>query len=210
MEGTKYHIGVAGDVQVWVSPTFKDSELLVFLVNGGDRPVTFAPESMVLRADKLSGAGSSSFNLKVFSASDYEKKVRNKQAWAAALYGLAAGMANTPQAQNSTYSGTYNSTYSAVGYPNVYGQGSFMGTVTTWPSAADYAEANARTNAQLQAMGSQLRESFDAMAATLMRTHTLAAGSYYGGVVHYKKKKADRYELTVPFAGESFRFEFER
>ena len=210
VEGTHYYVGIAGELQVWVSPNAKESEALIFLVNGSDTTVTFAPENILLRAEKSARQGNPRIQLEVFGAERYEKKVRNQQAWTAALYGLAAGMANTPQPQTSTYSGSYNSNYYSPGYSNVYGSGTFMGNVTTWPSASDYAESNARTQAQVQAMGSQLKASFEAMAATLMRTHTLMPGSYYGGVVHHKKKKADRYFMTVPFAGTAFEFEFTR
>ncbi len=202
IEGTEFRVGVSGETQVWLSPQPSDHQLLVYMVNGADRSVTFAPQSIRVKAFRNMAKGVQETSLQTFSAGQWEKKVQTRQAWAAALAGAAAGMANQPQAQNSSVYGNYSS------YGSSYNNGSYYGTITTWPSAQDYAEANARTQAQVRAMGTQLKQSFQAMASTLMRTHTFAPDSFYGGVVVYKKQKADKFLVTIPFAGVDFEFEF--
>jgi hypothetical protein len=53
-------------------------------------------------------------------------------------------------------------------------------------------------------MNAQLQSSFDAMAQTLARRHTLPPGSYYGGIVRFRKKRAVQYQVSVPFGERVF------
>jgi hypothetical protein len=204
VNGTNFLIGSSRDVQVWVA-FFKEKDpyAMVYLVNGSHAPITFAPESIQARSIRDRKDGKEETPIKTFGADEYEKKVRNRQALAAALLGAAAALSNQPQPKTSTYNGGYT-----VNGPNGYGYGSYYGTITQWPTASDYAAANARTAAQVKAMGSQLERSFQSMAATLMRTNTLNPGTYYGGLVHFERHRGSGVKLAVSFGGESFSFEF--
>lgn len=205
--GTAFVIGSTEDLQVWVAFTAgRDPQALVYVVNASDRRITFAPEAIRATAVRSTKSGVSRLAVGTFSATDYEKKVRNKQAWQAFLHGAAAGMANQPQPQRESFSGGYSS-YRPF-QPGSQLHGSFYGQITRWPTAADYAAARERTAAQVNAMGEQLRASFDAMAATLMRTHTLEPNSFYGGIVHFERFRGERVILTIPFGGSAFVTEF--
>ncbi len=205
--GTAFVVGSTDDLQLWVAFTIgRDPQALVYVVNASDRRITFSPESITATAVRTTREGVTRASVKAFSAADYEKKVRNKQAWQAALYGAAAAMANQPQPQHGTFSGGY-SAYRPY-QPGAQVVGSFYGQITRWPTAADYAAARERTGAQIQAMGDQLRASFDAMSATLMRTHTLETGSYYGGVVHFSRFRGERISLAIPLDGHLFQVDF--
>jgi hypothetical protein len=205
--GTAFVIGSTEDLQVWVAfAAGRDPQALVYIVNASDRRITFAPESIQATAVRSTNAGLSRLPVSTFSAADYERKVRNKQAWQAFLYGAAAGMANQPQPQQESVSGGYSS-YRQL-QPGSQLHGSFYGQITRWPTAADYTAARDRTAAQVNAMGEQLHASFDAMAATLMRTHTLEPNSYYGGIVHFERFRGERVILTIPLGGSVFVTEF--
>jgi hypothetical protein len=214
VNGTEFQVGVLVDLQVWVAyKAAGQPSAMVYVVNGSDHSITFTPASIVITPVSARAARSTTGTMRTFSAEEYEKKVRNRQAWQAALYGAATALANQPQPTTSTVRGSSSTRATAWGpggWASAQGHGTYWGTITTWPSAQDYAAANARTNAQVAAMTSQLSQSFQAMAATLARTHTLAPQSFYGGIVYFQKHRADQYTLTVPFDGEEFRFIFGR
>lgn len=178
--GRRFVVGHSRDLQVWVAPALGPKRaLFVYVVNASDRAITFEPTG--IRASVAEGHPKAGKPVEVWSAEEFERKERAKAGLAAGLMAASAAMANQPQPTTSTYSGTYRS------YGAGYGWGSFHGTITTWPTAADYTAANLRTQAQVAAMGSQLRAGLDAMAATLMRTHTMMPQTYYGGIAHLRR-----------------------
>lgn len=210
VEGTSFVIGSTEDLQLWIALTAgSDPQALVYLVNGSDRAITFAPESIVADLVKTRSGRETRTRMEAFSAATYEKKVRTKQAWEAALYAAAVVYTSRPQPQTSTFSGSYNAYQPYRARPSYYG--SYYGQITTWPTAADYAAASERSAAQMRAMGDQLAASYAALTGSLLQTHTLGPGTYYGGIVHFSKaKKGDRVDLLIPFGGETFgaRFTF--
>lgn len=198
--GRQFQVATAGDLQVWASARGKgDIETLLYLANGSERAITFDPQTIQFDAVRTAQGKSYRLRLRTYSAEEYEKKIQTQQAWTAVLHGVSIGLANRPRPETSDVSGTYIADGS-IGW--------YTGRITTWPSAADYAAANARSQAQIQAMASQLGASFSAMQATLLRRHTLGPRSFVGGVIHSKNIKADRYEMIVPFGDASFRFSF--
>jgi len=208
VEGIPFFFAKTRDLQVWmVFAKAKDPFALVYLVNGSSRPITFVPESIQARSLKITRKKSIATPLKTFSAREFEKKVRNREAWMSAFHAMAVALANQPGAQTSTFNGSYNGSYSTTGAPT-YARGTYTGTITRWPSSADYAAAYERTAAQVQAMSDQLSSSFESMASTLMWTHTMQPESYYGGIVHFERFKGDQVWVKVPFASEVFEFGF--
>jgi hypothetical protein len=212
INGKFFIIGTEGDLQVWASTSRdKELEILLYITNGSERAITFIPEAVLVDAVKMDKKKDAveRKHLRTFTAEEYEKKIGKRQMWEALGNAMAASMANQPQAQTATVTGGYNSsTYSNgyTGYTNTYGN--YSGTITIWPSSADYAAANARTQAQIQAMSAQLNASFRAMQATLLRPHTLLPKSYVGGIVYAEKGKADGYVIRVPFGDSNFDFAF--
>lgn len=205
VNGTSFVIGSGASLQVWVAFTLgSDPQALLFLANGGSESLTFTPEAIRATASKTNRKGTIRSAVQVFGPAEYERKVRNKQAWRATLYGAAVAMSNQPRPQTTSLYG--NVTVQQSGRVPVHG--SYSGVLTTWPSAADYAAANQQTAAQIEAMTGQLHASYDAMAASLLRTHTLLPGTYYGGVVHVAKFKGESITLEIPFGDTVFRATF--
>ncbi|KAB2848302.1 MAG: hypothetical protein F9K44_11205 [Hyphomicrobiaceae bacterium] len=207
VSGTSFVIGATEDLQLWVAfTTGRDPQAFLYLVNGGEEPITFAPDRIRTTAGSLGRKGLSRAPVRVFSASEYEKKVRTKQAWRAALHGAAVGLANQPRPRTSSYQGTFDAHQPLRA--DSYTYGSFAGQITHWPSAADYAAAGQRSAAQIHAMDRQLQASFQAIAQSLLRTHTLMPGSYYGGIVHVARFRGQKLLLEIPFGDEVFRVNF--
>jgi tetratricopeptide (TPR) repeat protein len=201
VNGTMFQVATQGDLQVWMA-CWKGSELqaMLYVVNGTDQTITFFPEQVRVESVRKDGSRSP---LKTFSAEQYERKVSNANAWKAFATALGQSGQNQPQPQTTYTSGRYKvSDYSGNSV-----NGSYHGTITRWPTQADYAEAEARNNARTEAMVSQLSSSFRAISSTLMRTQTLDARSYYGGVV-YMKQSGKHYVMTVPLGGSEFQFSF--
>jgi hypothetical protein len=205
VDGTSFVIGSKDNLQLWVAFTIgNDPQALLFLANGGSEPITFSPEAIRAAATRTTRKGTTRTHVRVFGPTEYEKSVRTKQAWRAALHGAAVALSNQPRPRTTTFEGQQ-----VIQQPGALPfHGSYTGTLTTWPSAADYAAANQRTAAQIQAMTGQLHASYDAMSSSLLRTHTLLPGTYYGGIVHLAKFKGDSILLEIPFGREVFRTNF--
>ena len=204
VNGTSFVVGTSGSLQLWVAFTVgHDPQGLFYLVNGSDIPlITFFPEAIKATVTRAEKKGTTQTPVRVYGAAEYEKKVRTKQAWQAALFGAASALANQPQPQTTTVQGRYNSTQ--IFHPENQVLGTFSGQITSWPSASDYAAAQERSNAQIEAMASQLHASYRAMASTLLRTNTLEPGTYYGGIVHFGRVKGSKIVLNVPYGGATF------
>jgi hypothetical protein len=213
VEGRQFVVGTARDAQIWTSfSTEGGPHAFVYLVNAGSSQQTFLPEEVRATAVRRSRAGDLLEPMHTFGAEEYEQKEQRQKALIGALYGVATAFANLPAPSTSTVQGWTQGRVSAFGSGGyVVGQasGSFYGTVTTWPTARDHAEARARTSAQIAAMNAQLQASFDAMAQTLARRHTLPSGTYYGGIVRFRKERGHEYRLRIPFAGHVFEATFD-
>lgn len=223
IEGTSFVIGTAedGDLQLRVSFTAgRDTQAFVYLANGTGRSITFDPSTITATSFKRESQRVSSAPLRVFGPEEYEKKVRTKQAWSEALNAIAAGMAAHADTKPTTtsYSGAtaHSGDFSARSHSPLGTSvtGSFSGTtsssgvITNWPSAAERNAAIDRRFAQARAIEEQHKASYQAMAASLARKHTLGPGTFYGGIVHLSRARGDKVQLRVPFGGEMFVVEF--
>jgi len=207
VQGQYFTIGRKGDNQVWLCASKGATvDLLVYITNGSDHSVTIMPEQ--IRVESILGKGDKQTRqqMKTYSASQYESKLRNANAWRLALAGFASSMANQPQPKATSVSGGYYGNSSGSYGSNTY-SGSYYGTITEYPNTKDYADARARTNAQMSHLQGQLETSFDQMTQNLMRSHTLDPQSFYGGVVH-AQKWTDDYVVTIPFDGEEYEYFF--
>lgn len=137
--------------------------------------------------------------LKVYTAQEYEKKLTSNAYWAAALYGLGQGFANTPIATTTTYSGYLSS-------------GQYVyGTVHQQPSYADRVVANAITQSNINNFVSGIYSSNANQSSVLARQHTIKPKRDYGGVVHILKKnryKASYFDLIIPVGNEKAKVSF--
>lgn len=207
VEGTSFVVGTTSELQIWVAfTTGPDPQALLYFTNGSDQSTTVFPTSISATSVKESSRGSVEAAVTVLGPEDYERKIRNKQAWEALLFGAATALANRPQPQTTTYQGGV-SMYQANRPRNEW-EGTYYGQITVWPTSADYAAASARSAAQIDAMGEQLRASYAAMTTSLLRNHTMPPHSFYGGIVHFERFKAQRINLAIPFGGTVFNVYF--
>lgn len=223
IEGTAFVIGTAedGDLQVRVSfTTGRDPQAFVYLANGTGRSITFDPSTITATSFKRERERVAALPLRVFGPDEYEKKVRTKQAWSEALNAIAAGMAaygdtqptTTSYREATTLSGDFSArSHSPLGtsVTGTYsGTTSRSGVITNWPSTAERNAAIDRRFAQARAIEEQHKASYQAMASSLARKHTLDPGTFYGGIVHLARARGDKVQLRVPFGGETFVVEF--
>lgn len=202
VNGTSFKVATQGDLQVWMA-VWKGRELqtMLYVVNGSERPITFYPGQILVEALKQGKDGVKRVPIKTFTAEQYERKVSNASALKAFAYAMGSN-GNKPQPQTSYTSGQYE-----VRSSNGTARGSYYGTITRWPSQADYAAAKARDEARLDAMTSQLEASYQATSSSLMRTQTLDPHTYYGGTVYMNTSGKD-YVMTVPLGDASVQFAF--
>jgi len=208
VNGTAFQVGALDSVQVWVSLSEDRDHVLVFVINGTPGPFTFEPASMTFTGERKDGQRAT---LTTYSAADYERKVRRRQILPRALGAFAAGYSSVPQPQTATVQGNATGTATVWG-PNGWATGQasgfYSGTVTTYPSAEDYARARERAAAQTRAMEERLASEFQAVASTLARTQTVDTQAHYGGAVYFEKYRGNRLTVEVPVAGRTFSFEF--
>ncbi|KAB2966078.1 MAG: hypothetical protein F9K16_00220 [Thermoanaerobaculia bacterium] len=223
IEGTSFVIGTAedGDLQLRVSFTAgRDTQAFVYLANGTGRSITFDPSTIAATCFKRERERIAAVPLRVFGPEEYEKKIRTKQAWSEALNGIAAGMAayadtqptTTSYREATTHSGDFSArSRSPLGTSvtgSYSGTTSRSGVITNWPSPAERNAAFDRRFAQARAIEEQHKASYQAMASSLARRHTLNPGTFYGGIVHLSRARGDKVQLRVPFGGEMFVVEF--
>lgn len=99
---------------------------------------------------------------------------------------------------------SYLSTYSAEEYEKKVRPAEGWDTALSILAARDYPAVSTMIQNKTRAKS----DAFQAMTATLMRTHTLDPQSYYGGMVYFENRKAKQYQLYVPFGPKSFTFTF--
>jgi hypothetical protein len=92
-------------------------------------------------------------------------------------------------------------TYSAKGYEKKMRTARGWGTALSILAAEEYPAISSMIQ-------DKTRGTFQAMTTTLMRTHTLAPHTYYGGMIYFEKRKAKQYQMYVPFGPKSFVFLF--
>ncbi len=183
--------------------TLSDLQLGVEVVNETTSPVTFWPEQIATTAVVRRGEGEERIPLKTYTAQEVEKRIRRWNGLGNALDSLSAALDDGPEPKQSQVSGTYSERNYANG-ANVNGR--YNGTVTTYPSDAEKAEAKKEKDDQLAARRADLESKVNALSAVLARTQTIEPGGSYHGIVHFKKKKADEYLVTVPIGKEAFEF----
>jgi len=207
VNGTQFIVGAEGDLQVWVAawrgPEF---QTMIYVVNGSDNAITFYPDSIRVEALKHGRDGVRTRVLKTFSAADYESVVRKRGSNAQMLATLGAWAARPNAPQGDTYV-TKGRSESRNAYGARIGSTSYSGTITRQPTAEDASRQQVRESARAEALKARLDASFQSIAQNLMRTQTLDASTYYGGMV-YSKKDGEEYAVTVPFGDKSFQFRF--
>lgn len=161
-------------------------------------------------------------DLEVLSYEQYMKKVKNKQAWSAALYGIAQGVAasgagyssSTTNFSGNSYTNSYatasgfiGNTYgymnaTASSYSTIYGRSHTQ----SYNGAAAYAaqqNASNNTNTYLQQqyqIKAQINEGY-------AKTNTLQNQTQYAGYFNIKYKKSDNMVINIPINNTVYTFQ---
>ena len=198
------------------------AEVLIF--NGSGETIDFIPTNFIHPTFINGGIATTA---DIMSYEEYNKKVKNHQAWAA----FAVGFANAYSASQAGYSTSYSSG-SAHGY----------GSSTTNASAYAYgsggwgsAYGSSTTNSSVSVYGSSTTTSYNGGAAyaasqnaaantanfmdyqnidrsqikyEYLKRHTLKNGEEISGKINIPYKKADIVEITILFDGKEYVFDF--
>lgn len=154
---------------------------VVEILNKTDMPINFGTDSI---AAYFSGQNKPTV---VYKASDIQKMVQKKAAWASALTSMSGALAT-----NTSY-GT------ACGYGNC---------ITTSVTTPNYfAQANAARNVEAIQYGAGTR--IDELARNYLQITTVRPGLSYGGRIALSKPKVKKWPATlvVNVLGEHFNFE---
>ena len=163
------------------------------------------------------------FDMEVLSASEYDKKVANKQAWNNFWVALGEGMAASQAGQSSsttTYSGSSYTSGSAhasgyvgntYGYANAYGS-AYTTTygqshTTSYNGAAAYA-AQQQANANYNAYANSQYEIREKLSDGYIKLNTIRNEVEFSGYFNIKYKKLDHLIVTMIVDGETFEFTY--
>lgn len=163
------------------------------------------------------------FDMDVLSASEYDKKVANKQAWNNFFVALGEGMAANQAGQSSsttTYSGSSYTSGSAHAYGyvgNTYGYANAYGSAystaygqshtTSYNGAAAYA-AQQQANANYNAYSNSQHEIREKLSDGYVKLNTIRNEVEYSGYFNIKYKKLDHLIVTIFIDGEKFEFTY--
>lgn len=176
-------------------------QIPIIIANNSMFPIDFEPEKITASLLDVNGQ---EFELKVFSADEYMKKVRRQQNWAMALNAFAEGMAASnagysSSTTNSSYSG-YSSSYgsaSAYGsggyaYGSYSGNSSYYGhstsTTTIYNGAAAY-QAQIIASNRIAAYDNALLSERSAKDEGYLKKTTIYPGETISGYIHIQRRK---------------------
>lgn len=196
----------------------------LIISNNSPVPITFD-------ADNVSGVITTKDNLikelKTWSCSEYMKRVRNRQAWAAAAVGFAEGMATanagytTTTSSSSTY---YNGSSSRYGNASAYGSGgyaygTYSGNSTYSGSSSTYSRSttyDAAAAYQTRVLSAQRMSDFrdaqwqerQAKNAGYIKKNTINPGETITGYVLIERKKSKELCVTININGAEYKYDW--
>jgi hypothetical protein len=158
---------------------------------------------------------------KVYTNSEYMKRVSNRQAWNAALvaYGESSAANNAGYSSSSSYSNTsgysttsgsssgyYGNTYGSVsGTSSTYSNSSTYGTTNSYNGATQYAaQQNAQNN-----INNHMNQQYQikrSLNQGYLKMNTISNEQEIFGQVNIKYKNVEEIEIIVPVNGENYIF----
>ena len=180
-------------------------KIIVSVLNGTDKPFNFSTENIRVNLDGEPH--------KVFTYDELVEEVKREQVWAAvaaALGGIADSM-NAANAGHTYNSGTTN-VYAYDNYGNsAYGSGTYSGyTYNAAAAQQAQAAANARTQANMEAINSRSEQSLNELSSTILKKSTVIPQTWHGGYVAIAKipnsEQPHDIQVIVTIAGESHEF----
>lgn len=181
----------------------------IVIANNSMYPIEFDPNNITASLIDKKGE---EYDLKVYSADEYMKKVRRRQNWAMALNGLAEGLAasNAGYSRSTTntsyrgYSSSYGSAsaYGSGGYAygNYSGNTSYYGssrsTTTSYNGAAAY-QAQVMASNRIAAYDNALLSERAAKDEGYLKRTTIYPGETISGYINIERKKG--ISMTIDF-----------
>lgn len=166
-------------------------QITILIQNLSGSDYTFVPDSIYAT---LKDRYNETVRLNVYTNEAYQKKVRRSQAWAAALYGLAAGM----NAASAGYQTSYVATTGYGGY-------TYIQPVTTYNYAAA-SLANMQMSTQLMMMGKQMEADRKIREEGYLKKNTIHYGEGIFGYMNIKRVKGKTMQIVIPLNGTDYVF----
>lgn len=176
-------------------------QIPIIIANNSMFPIDFDPEEITASLQDLKGY---EYDLKVYSAAEYMKKVRRQQNWAIALTAFAESMAASSAGySSSTTTSTYSGHSSSYGSASAYGSGgyafgSYSGSTsysgsstsktTSYNGAAAY-QAQIIASNRIAAYENALLSERAAKNEGYLKKTTIYPGEIISGYIHIQRKK---------------------
>ena len=169
-------------------------QIKVLIQNMSDESYTFDPESIsALLTDKKNNQ----IPLKVYSATGFQKKIRNQQTWAIILTGFADGF----NAGKAGYQTSYVATRGYGGY-------TYLQPVTTYNAyAASQANTTAMTNMII--MSKQMEQDRKFRDEGYLKKATIHSGEGIYGYMNIKYKKGKSVLIKITINGREYFFNWD-
>jgi hypothetical protein len=169
-------------------------QIVIFIKNLGEKPVTFDPEYVESYLNKKDGK---MIPLDIYTYEDYMRKVKNSQAWAMALYGFSTGL----NAGMAGYQTTYTTTYGAGKMP-------YTQVHTTYNYAAASAANMAATN-QIMTLSKLMADERNTKSKGYLKKTTIHPGEGIIGYMNIKRKKGCTMKVLIPVEKNRYMFEWD-
>lgn len=169
-------------------------QILIFIKNLGEESVLFDPS---LVTSSLKNNYSDTLEMKVYTYELFMKKVKNRQAWAMALTGLAAGM----NAGSAGYQTTYTTSYGAgrIPYTQIH---------TTYNYAAA-AAANTAASTQMMTLSKMMSDDKNTISQGYLKKTTIHPDEGIVGYMNIKYMKGELMTVNIPVEGQVFTFDWD-
>lgn len=193
-------------------------QIPIIIANNSMYPIDFEPNNITASLIDKNG---NKRELKVYSATEYMKKVRRSQNWSMALNGLAEGLAasgagyssSTTNSSYNGYSSTYGSAsaYGSRGYAhgNYSGTSSYYGnstsTTTSYNGAAAY-QAQVIASNRIAAYDNALLSERTAKNEGYLKRTTIYPGETITGYIHIERKKGVSMSVDININGAFYTF----
>ncbi len=168
-------------------------QLKIFINNISDKSYVFEPDTL---SAELITKKNDTLVLKVYSYEKLQKKIKNQQAWAYALYGLSAGL--------NSASASYSTSY----VPQRIGGNIYTVPVRRY-DAAGAAVANAANTAQMMMLDDRMKNDLKVREEGYLKKNTIYSNDAIAGYMNIKYKKGDLLTVNIPLNDFVYSFQWD-
>ena len=169
-------------------------QIVIFIKNLGELPVTFDPEDVTSTLNNKRG---DTLELKVYSYEKYMKKVKRAQTWSLALTGFATGL----NAGMAGYQTTYTTSYTPSGMP-------YTQVHTTYNYAAA-SVANMAASMQMASLRKMMNDDQKTKSQGYLKKTTVHPDEGIVGYMNIKLEKGQKMTVNIPVGGHVFSFDWD-